>query len=101
MSAGEKVDNLIGGEEGLYKSGSLEKTSSTVDPIRDSLPLVDSKRYVAHASALVLLAAGLFLLSPNITGNAIGNLPVGGSNFVGIVSIILGIVLGVLVLRRK
>jgi membrane associated rhomboid family serine protease len=40
---------------------------------------------------LIILVVGLFFLSPNITGNAIGGLDKGKSNIFGLVLVVFGI----------
>ena len=40
---------------------------------------------------LVLFVIGLFFLTPNMTGNAIGGLDNVGSNILGVVFIVLGV----------
>lgn len=46
------------------------------------------------------LIAGLFFLSPNITGNVVGNLTQNNSNWIGVIALVMGI-LGFYVWRRK
>lgn len=58
------------------------------------------KRKTAHAAvSAVFLVLGLFFLSPNITGNVIGNQT--GPNIIGVVLIILGLIIGFFSVRKK
>ena len=53
------------------------------------------------AVALVLIIGSIFFLSPNITGNVIGNLSNNNSNFLGAILFILGIGFLLFIFRRN
>lgn len=57
-----------------------------------------SKSFVVLSVCSII--AGIFFLSPNITGNAIGNITKTSSNILGIVLIVFG-VLGVFLKNRN
>ena len=73
--------------------------------IEDFIEKTYVKKQEAVKSTIAVLGvagiiAGLFFLSPNLTGNVIGNLTNSTSNYTGIILIALG-VLGVYFYKKK
>ncbi len=58
------------------------------------------KRYQAVIATLGLLGA-IFFLSPNITGNAIGNMTNSSSSTIGIIFLFVGLIAGFFTLKNK
>ncbi len=64
---------------------------------RKSKKTLESKSLLA--TGIISILASIFFLSPNLTGNTIGNITSSNTNFLGAVLFVLGI--GMIILKKK
>ena len=82
-------------ETGKFRNPNLvQKTRSLMFDLEQDYKIKPRrpKKNLESAVAVVGLIGGLFFLSPNITGNVIGNASVGVSNIVGALMFVVGLV---------
>lgn len=103
----EEAQRIRDSEEEIHKyeeRRATRKVDTTLSDLERELNVIlyekatGKKKYVAPAVAFL---GGLFCLSPNVTGNVIGNSSLSSSNVLGVALLALGIVGTLIVVRNK
>ena len=89
-------DKMAGGHMGKQHFLGNVALFKEKNPIRTTL-----EEKTAAISSLIGLMAGLFLLSPNLTGNIIGNLDKNSGSIIGIILFLFGILAAIFYFRKR